>query len=92
MCRGRESEKSVRAIILGSGIAVCTATILLFGTGCVLLDSDWPDYHDSKFQMTFGHLYPGLKTWPCAGGILLGIGIAIVGGIRPYLHRKKPRK
>jgi hypothetical protein len=88
--RSDQGAQYVSAIVVGGGIALCAAAIMLSLSGSTLLDSDWLDYHESKIAMTFCHLIPGLVTWPCAAGILAGTIVAIVGSVR-LIFRKAPR-
>ena len=87
MCRSTKEVQCVCAVMVGGGIALCAAVILLTLSGAPLLDSDWPDYHESKIWMTFFQLDATLATWACTAGVFLGIGVAVIGGVRPFLRK-----
>jgi hypothetical protein len=85
MERSKQAEECLCAVMVGGGIATFSATVLLLFTP--LLDSDWPDYHESKIRMTFCHPDTGLVAWPSAAGILLGVGSSAIGGVLPFLRK-----
>jgi len=81
--------ESILRILLGGAIIFPPALLLLIVYGLCLTDPSQPDYHEAKIRRMFSFPDPGFLTWPCAAVVLFGIGVAIVGGIRPFL-RKPP--
>jgi hypothetical protein len=75
---------SVFHILCGAGIALPPALLLLFAYHLNLTDPRRPDYHMNKIRLMFSDT--GFLAWPAAAGVLFGIGIAVVGGLRAFLR------
>ncbi len=76
-------------ILCGAGIALPPALLLLFIYGMCLTDPTSPDYYQAKIQRMLHFPDPGKLTWPALCGTLFGIGVAVVGGLRPFFIREK---
>lgn len=81
--------ESVIRILLGGAIIFPPAVLLLTVYGLCLTDPNRPDYYEAKIRKMF--LQPdGFLTWPCVAVVLFGVGVAVVGGVWPFLRKPPP--
>jgi hypothetical protein len=78
--------ESVYYILRGAGIALPPSLLLLFIYGMCLTDSTRPDYMQMKNRVLFHPLGLSVLIWMAVGGMMFGIGIAVIGGLRPFLR------
>jgi len=82
---------SLCGILLGCAFCVPPSLLLLYIYGVCLIDPRRPDYHAAKLRVMFDMSESGFLTWIGVVGVLLGISLAIVGGMRPLLGRQPAR-
>ena len=75
-------EAGLLYILGDAGIVLLPTILLLFIYGMCLTDPARPDYCEAKIRRMFRWPDPGVATWLGIGGVLFGIGIAVVGGWR----------
>jgi len=82
---------SLCGILPGCAFCVPPSLLLLAIYGLHLTDPSRPDYHAAKLRMMFDMSESGFLTCVGVAGVLLGISLTIVGGIRPLLGRPPAR-
>jgi hypothetical protein len=82
---------SLCGILLGCAFCIPPGLLLLLIYGLCLTDPSRPDYQATKLRMMFTMPDPGLLTWMGVTGVFLGLAMAIVEGIRPFLARPPAR-
>lgn len=84
-------KASLFFILCGAGIALPPVLLLLVSYAVCLTDPARPDYYSRKIQRMFCFPDPGVLTWPALCGVLFGIGIAVIGGLRAFVRNREGR-
>jgi hypothetical protein len=79
--------ESVFYILRGAGIALPPALLLLFIYSMYLADPTRPDVIRMKNRLMFHPLGLSVLIWMAVGGVMFGIAIMVIGGLRPFLGR-----
>jgi hypothetical protein len=84
--------RSLLYLLCGAGFVLPSSLLLLFIYGMCLMNPARPDYYAAKTRMMFSFPDPGALTWPAVGGVLLGICIAVGGGLRALLRNREGKQ
>lgn len=78
---------SLLGILMGCGVSLPFCLLLLIVYGACLTDPFSPDYYVRKIEKMFRFPDPGILTYLGITGAVLGLLVALIGAIRPFIKR-----